>query len=71
VPPTSFKKKSAPTEIVEMKNGGPSPTIDSGWREVAEAAFGIREAAPSLDCRSWLPSLNYSLHPRTTSEEPT
>jgi non-heme chloroperoxidase len=29
------------TEIVEIKNRGHALTIDSGWREVADAALGF------------------------------
>jgi hypothetical protein len=35
------KHNKAVTEIVEMKSRGHSLTIDSGWREVAEAALGF------------------------------
>ena len=34
-------KNKGVTEIVEMPNRGHAPTIDSGWREVAETALGF------------------------------
>jgi non-heme chloroperoxidase len=35
------KRNAGVTEIVEIPNRGHSPTIDSGWREVADKALAF------------------------------